>query len=180
MQAAAEGPRATDAFAAVASAFVAGVSAVVDTQEVRQLPRTWPCTTHGPGAPADPALLVCLLREIEQPGSDTVSANSKVSSQQSSGAEPSQTKRSKAMNKAEDFLSLQIGARFLGALAARLEAARDAHDGLACHNLAMVAVHAYLAGLMGPAVMYSLLAHLTRRCGNPQNTCTNLIHTLNP
>lgn len=84
------------------------------------------------------------------------------------------------MNKEENLLSLQIGARFLAALAARLEAARDAHDGLACHNLAMVAVHAYLAGLMGPAVMYSLLAHLTRRCGNPQNSCTSLIHTLNP
>lgn len=59
---------------------------------------------------------------------------------------------------------LQVGARFMAALAARLEDARGGGDGLACHNLAMVAVHAFLAGLIGPPVLYSLLAHLTTRC----------------
>ena len=55
----------------------------------------------------------------------------------------------------------QVGARFLAALAERLEDARARGDGLACHNLAMVAVHAFLAGLAGAPVLYSLLAHLT-------------------
>jgi hypothetical protein len=58
----------------------------------------------------------------------------------------------------------QVGARFLAAVAGRLEEARERGDGLACHNLAMAAVHAFLAGLAGPAVLYSLLAHLTARC----------------
>lgn len=89
LSAAAEGPRATDAFAAVAAACVAGVGALANTQEV--------------------------------------------------------------------------GARFMAALATRLEGARGRGDGLACHNLAMVAVHAFLAGLIGPPVLYSLLAHLTSR-----------------
>lgn len=57
-----------------------------------------------------------------------------------------------------------MGARFLAALAARLEQARSHSDSLACHNLAMVAVHAFLVGLAGPPVLYSLLAHLTARC----------------
>ena len=59
-----------------------------------------------------------------------------------------------------------MGARFLAALAGRLEAAREARDSLACHNLVMVAVHAYLAGLVAPALMYSLLAPLiiVRQC----------------
>lgn len=59
---------------------------------------------------------------------------------------------------------MQVGARFLAAMAARLEQARAGGDGLACHNLAMVAVHAFLVGLAGPPVLYSLLAHLTARC----------------
>ena len=57
-----------------------------------------------------------------------------------------------------------MGARFLAAVAGRLEDARARGDGLACHTQAMVAVHAFLAGLAGPAVLYSLLAHLTARC----------------
>lgn len=46
LQAAAEGPRATDAFAAVAAACVAGVGALANTQEVHELPLTYddrPC-----------------------------------------------------------------------------------------------------------------------------------------
>ena len=64
-----------------------------------------------------------------------------------------------------------MGARFLAALARRLEAARAAHNSLACHNLVMVSVHAYLAGLMGPGIMYSLLDHLTCRCAPSMVWC---------
>ena len=42
-------------------------------------------------------------------------------------------------------------------LGARLEAAVAAGDGLACHNLTMVAAHLFLSGVLRPDVVHSML-----------------------
>lgn len=42
-------------------------------------------------------------------------------------------------------------------LGARLEAAVASNDGLACHNLTMVAAHLFLSGALRPDVVHSML-----------------------
>ncbi|KAI7835645.1 hypothetical protein COHA_010459 [Chlorella ohadii] len=51
----------------------------------------------------------------------------------------------------------EIVANFLDRLGARLEAAVAAGDGLACHNLTMVAAHLFLSGVLRPDVVHSML-----------------------
>lgn len=73
----------------------------------------------------------------------------------------------------------QANAGFLAALAQRLEMAREQGNTLAQHNLLLVAVHAYLCGLMGPSLMYSLLQHLTARSA-PNRPATSSLHNSVP
>ena len=45
-------------------------------------------------------------------------------------------------------------------------AAWSQEDSLAAHNLTLVAAHLYMAGAIDAGVLFSLLDHLTARCGH--------------